>query len=176
MSGCPLFLEKVISTKMKTIPVTPTSLLLTLAVALSAAVSCEAAKPIPVAATSSPRVVSSFDRNWRFAMGDSTGADTSSFDDSKWRVVDVPHDWMIEGQANPDPTKTGPVEGPFDKIVSGGCGRRLSQRRSCLVPQNLHGSIVRQGQTRDDLVRRGLSECGCVLKRSTPWLPSVWLH
>lgn len=37
-----------------------------------------------------------FDFNWRFQKGGALGAETPSFDDSKWRVVDLPHDWSIE--------------------------------------------------------------------------------
>ncbi len=37
-----------------------------------------------------------FNRDWRFNRGDVTGAEQTTFDDSKWRVLDVPHDWSIE--------------------------------------------------------------------------------
>jgi beta-galactosidase len=43
------------------------------------------------------RIVESFDAGWRFFKGDSPGAEASAFDDSKWRRVDTPHDWSIEG-------------------------------------------------------------------------------
>ena len=38
-----------------------------------------------------------FDRGWRFHLGDVSGAQEASFDDSGWRTLDVPHDWSIEG-------------------------------------------------------------------------------
>ncbi len=38
-----------------------------------------------------------FDEGWRFFKGAATGAEQSSFDDSQWRTLDVPHDWSIEG-------------------------------------------------------------------------------
>ena len=44
------------------------------------------------------------DSDWRFSLGDPAGADKTSFDDSNWRKLDVPHDWSIEGpfdQKNP---------------------------------------------------------------------------
>jgi beta-galactosidase len=50
------------------------------------------------------RTILSFDNNWRFFKGDSSGAESSSFDDSDWRKPDLPHDWSIEGpydKANP---------------------------------------------------------------------------
>jgi beta-galactosidase len=51
----------------------------------------------------------SFDSDWQFSLGDSPEADKAAFDDSKWRTLDVPHDWSIEG--------------PFDqKNTTGGAG------------------------------------------------------
>jgi beta-galactosidase len=38
----------------------------------------------------------SFDSGWRFLRADAPGAEASGFDDSKWRTLDVPHDWSIE--------------------------------------------------------------------------------
>ncbi len=37
-----------------------------------------------------------FDSDWRFFRGDIPGAQAPDFDDSDWRVLDVPHDWSIE--------------------------------------------------------------------------------
>ncbi len=37
-----------------------------------------------------------FDADWRFFRGDASGAEQPGFDDSIWRVLDVPHDWSIE--------------------------------------------------------------------------------
>jgi len=37
-----------------------------------------------------------FDFDWRFHRGGAQGAEKSTFDDSEWRVLDVPHDWSIE--------------------------------------------------------------------------------
>lgn len=38
-----------------------------------------------------------FDRNWRFVLADSACMATTSYNDSHWRQLDVPHDWAIEG-------------------------------------------------------------------------------
>jgi beta-galactosidase len=43
------------------------------------------------------RIVLNFDSDWRFLKGDAAGAENSSFDDSQWRNLNVPHDWSIEG-------------------------------------------------------------------------------
>jgi beta-galactosidase len=37
-----------------------------------------------------------FDTGWRFIQGDAPGAELPGFDDSKWRKLDLPHDWSIE--------------------------------------------------------------------------------
>lgn len=42
----------------------------------------------------------SFDFNWRFHLGDIKGANNPEFDDSYWRLLNVPHDFSIEGEFN----------------------------------------------------------------------------
>jgi beta-galactosidase len=37
----------------------------------------------------------SFDTGWRFHLGDASGAQAPTFDDSSWTALDVPHDWSI---------------------------------------------------------------------------------
>jgi beta-galactosidase len=37
----------------------------------------------------------SFDSAWKFHAGDTTGAQATTFDDSSWTALDVPHDWSI---------------------------------------------------------------------------------
>jgi len=41
----------------------------------------------------SPRAVYNFNPGWKFAFGDSAGADNPSFDDSAWTSVSLPHTW-----------------------------------------------------------------------------------
>ncbi len=43
-----------------------------------------------------PRVETTIDLNWRFLLGNSVGAEAPEFDDSDWRYLSLPHDWMIE--------------------------------------------------------------------------------
>jgi len=57
-----------------------------------------------------------FDSGWKFYRGDVDGAEIEDFDDSRWRILDVPHDWSIEDlnlreEAFPD-AEPQPV-GPF---------------------------------------------------------------
>lgn len=42
------------------------------------------------------RSTSSFDADWHFNKGETRGAEQSSFDDSGWRTLNLPHDWSIE--------------------------------------------------------------------------------
>ena len=37
-----------------------------------------------------------FSRGWKFHLGEAGGSCESSFDDSSWRSLDLPHDWGIE--------------------------------------------------------------------------------
>src|ERR1700758_4834436 len=43
------------------------------------------------------RVTAPFDAGWRFFKDDAPGAEKPAFNDSNWRVLNVPHDWSIEG-------------------------------------------------------------------------------
>lgn len=43
-----------------------------------------------------------FDFGWKFSLGDVAQAEKQNFDDSKWRVLDLPHDWSIEGEFSKD--------------------------------------------------------------------------
>ncbi len=39
----------------------------------------------------------SFDRDWRFEIGDSASFSDPAYQDAGWRLLDLPHDWSIEG-------------------------------------------------------------------------------
>lgn len=49
-----------------------------------------------------------FDKSWTFFNAEAEGAEKPDFDTSKWRKLDLPHDWAIEG--------------PFDKKYNARCG------------------------------------------------------
>ncbi len=40
----------------------------------------------------------SFNNNWKFYAGDTTGAEKTNFIETGWRSLDLPHDWSIEGK------------------------------------------------------------------------------
>ena len=58
----------------------------------------------------------SFDPDWRFIRDSISGAEQPGFDDSKWRVLDLPHDWSIEDIPEQVEGKT---VGPFSKESPG---------------------------------------------------------
>jgi beta-galactosidase len=47
---------------------------------------------------SEQRIVSEFNRGWRFHAGDIGQAMSPGLNDSSWRVLNLPHDWSIEGE------------------------------------------------------------------------------
>jgi galactosylceramidase len=50
-----------------------------------------------------PREIIPFDECWRFWLGDDQAAKEPNFDDTRWRTLNVPHNWSIEGAVNPPP-------------------------------------------------------------------------
>jgi len=69
------------------------------------------------AAAQGQRATLAFDRAWRFHLGDVSGAQDPTFDDSGWRSLDLPHDWSIEGTFS----DTNPA-GPSGGALPGGVG------------------------------------------------------
>ena len=65
--------------------------------------------------TSRPPIrTASFDNDWRFLKDSTIDASQSEFNDSKWRKVDLPHDWSIEDLPNQIPDS---IIGPFSKAA-----------------------------------------------------------
>jgi len=71
----------------------------------------------PFAPAAAQRAILPFDRAWRFHLGDVAGAQGATFDDSGWRILDLPHDWSIEGEFS----DTNPA-GPSGGALPGGVG------------------------------------------------------
>jgi beta-galactosidase len=92
--------------------------------------------------TSEARQVLSFDRNWKFHLGRAVGADQPAFDDTSWRLLDIPHDWSIEGPKGSDPSA---MDGPFDKkSPAGAAGGYLDggvgwYRKTFVLPTLMQG-------------------------------------
>ncbi|RZK64035.1 MAG: glycoside hydrolase family 2, partial [Pedobacter sp.] len=47
---------------------------------------------------SEPRTRTNFNKNWKFFLGDEPGAKSPAYSDLKWRKLNLPHDWSIEGK------------------------------------------------------------------------------
>jgi len=81
-----------------------------------------------------------FDADWRFQRGGAQGAERPDFDDSKWRKLDLPHDWSIEdlpGTRSPfDPEAISQVSGGF---TTGGTGW---YRKTFAVPNEEKGKRI----------------------------------
>ena len=46
----------------------------------------------------SPRVVENFNKGWKFNLSDNAANKKTTLTDAKWRTLDLPHDWSIEGK------------------------------------------------------------------------------
>ena len=76
----------------------------------------------------------SFDTGWKFHLGDVTGAQDATFDDSSWVGLDVPHDWSISLAFNQ--SSAGTYEGGY---LDGGLGW---YRKTFTVPASSAGQRV----------------------------------
>jgi beta-galactosidase len=63
------------------------------------------------------RTVVDFDKGWHFHLGDVTGGEKESVNDLRWRVLNLPHDWSIEGKFSKDNPAT-----PEGGALPGGIG------------------------------------------------------
>jgi beta-galactosidase len=59
-----------------------------------------------------PRQKILFDFDWKFYRGDVENAELADFNDSTWRLLDLPHDWSIEDIPGTD--------SPIDSAAIGG--------------------------------------------------------
>ena len=63
------------------------------------------------------------DAGWRFYRGDQPGAEQTGFNDSRWRTVDLPHDWSIEDMPGTlSPFSSDAVSGVSGGFATGGTG------------------------------------------------------
>jgi beta-galactosidase len=53
--------------------------------------------PVNAAQPQTSRLEMDADSDWRFILGDPSGAEARQFADGSWRTVNLPHDWSIEG-------------------------------------------------------------------------------
>ena len=74
-----------------------------------------------------------FDSHWRFALADSAAMAGADYDDSHWRLLNVPHDWAIEGDFS-----AGNPSGAGGGALPGGVGwyRKHFTAFDCETPQS----------------------------------------
>ncbi|MBW6534977.1 MAG: DUF4982 domain-containing protein [Mariniphaga sp.] len=65
----------------------------------------------------SPRERIRFTKEWKFALNESEDFSASGIDDSDWRILNLPHDWSIEGNFSQDHPAT-----PGGGALPGGIG------------------------------------------------------
>src|SRR5476651_2339340 len=80
------------------------------------------------------RSVVDFDKGWRFNLGDVPNGETADVSDAKWRKLDLPHDWSIEGEFK----KENPAS-PEGGALPGGIGW---YRKTFTVPASSKGKQV----------------------------------
>jgi beta-galactosidase len=81
-----------------------------------------------------------FDDGWRFHRGGALGAEKPEFEDSTWRVLDLPHDWSIENLPG--------TNSPFNKDainqVNGGftTGGTGWYRKTFMIPEDMSSKRI----------------------------------
>jgi len=84
-----------------------------------------------------PRSQLLFDFDWRFHRGDVAGGEEVNFDDSQWRLLNLPHDWSIEDIPGTDsPLDSNAVGGIDIGYFVGGTGW---YRKKFTIPSELNG-------------------------------------
>ena len=70
---------------------------------------------VPAALGGSDRASLDFSPDWRFIRSDVANAQSTSFNDSGWSLVDLPHTWNATDGANGDGTANGVTLGNYDR-------------------------------------------------------------
>jgi beta-galactosidase len=84
--------------------------------------------------TGEVRIIERFTSDWRFYLGDVEGGYESELDDSGWRLLDLPHDWSIEGEFSEEHPA-----GPGGGALPGGIGW---YRKTFSLPEQAREGVV----------------------------------
>ena len=87
-----------------------------------------------MASSSNLRRTENFCKSWKFNLGDIPNGQAPGLDDSRWRVLDLPHDWSIEGEFSKEHPAT-----PGGGALPGGIGW---YRKSFATPESDKGKLV----------------------------------
>jgi beta-galactosidase len=80
---------------------------------------------------SAQRRIENFNKDWKFYLGDDSTAREANYNDTKWRTLNLPHDWSIEGSFS-DKYPTTPNQG----ALPAGIGW---YRKSFVLPMSAKG-------------------------------------
>jgi beta-galactosidase len=80
------------------------------------------------------RTVADFDKDWHFHLGDVNDGEKVSFNDADWRMLNVPHDWSVEGKFSKDNPAT-----PEGGALPGGIGW---YRKTFTVPAASKSNLI----------------------------------
>lgn len=80
------------------------------------------------------RMITDFDKGWHFQLGNVSGGENPGFIDAKWRLLNLPHDWSIEGKFS----KENPAS-PEGGALPGGIGW---YRKTFTVPSSSKNKLV----------------------------------
>ena len=98
-----------------------------------------------------------FDLGWRFHRGEGTGFEATTFDDSGWRTVDLPHDWSVEDLPAQSEDGKPRTVGPFDRKAPAGKATGFHRWRRGLLSQALSSGEA-GGRPRRNPLRRHIYE------------------
>jgi len=80
------------------------------------------------------RTIANFDKDWHFHLGNVPDAKQTAFNDANWRVLNLPHDWSIEGKFSKDNPAT-----PEGGALPGGIGW---YRKTFIEPASTKNKLV----------------------------------
>ena len=81
-----------------------------------------------------------FDSDWRFQLGGALNAEDPKFDDSKWRIINLPHDWSIENLPGTNsPFSINALSQVNGGFTTGGTGW---YRKSFVIPEGLSSKRI----------------------------------
>ena len=87
-----------------------------------------------------------FNNNWKFIRSEIAGAEKTDFDDSAWRILDLPHDYSIEDLPKKEGTQQiGPfsAESPGKASTGHVLGGKAWYRKHFVLNKNDEGKLVK---------------------------------
>lgn len=122
---------------MKTKSIVSGFMALALAVVIQSCSQTKESTPLGKAILAEGRTDILFDADWRFFRGNVEQAELTGFDDSSWRLLDLPHDWSIEDLPGTNsPIDSNAIGGIDAGYLVGGTGW---YRKTFMLPKELSG-------------------------------------